>query len=245
MQNNKKNTEELKERYLKLRQETPHKVIGWFDQVNDRKAAEDSNNLYLAALLNDISENCYDFSGDEMYLFPVFEDNTYLDFSSRGWGDVLAKSRNEFEELSYDAYAFMYKGKKYPDKGFYRNEKIIVNVSDKVMEELHKYLDNFFEQDDEFFKKWYGANYLYDITDIDFKNKDAIKEVEFVSKNNKAIYDVAEVKYLDSVEELNKLIAYCASEESFSFPELVVGDLDTLRNKLTKEKRIVLLLRNL
>ena len=241
----KEHSDELSKKYLKLRKETPHKVIGWLDKVNGKKEADDSKDLYYAALLNDISENQYDFSGDEMYLFPIFEDGTYLDFSSRGWGGVLAASRYEFADMAYSAYAFMYNGKKYPKKGFYNKEIISINISANQMKDIKKYVENFFELDDEALKEWYGANYLFDITELGFRNPEAIGKVEFISDSEKKTYDVNEVLFLTNEQELEELISYYQEDNDYSLPEIVVGDIDLLKRMLLKEKRIVLLIKNL
>jgi len=237
--------DKLSKHYLKLRKETKHEVIGWTDNVRGRKQANDSDDLYFAALLNDISKNQYDFSGDEMYLIPVFEDGTYLDFSSRGWGGVLAASRYQFQDMAYSAYTFMYKGKKYPEKGFYKKEKVIIEVSNETMELLKKYIEEFFSLDDEVLSKWYGANYIHDITNLNIQNIEAVEEIEFDCGDKKAIYEVSEIRTLNSVQELDELIDFLNEKDEYTFPELVIGDIDTLRKNLQNGTRRIVVIKNL
>ena len=118
------------EYYNNLRKQTDKKVIGWVSKTKGYRPANDKNELYSAAILNDIIEHKYFFVADWNQLIPVFEDKKYLDLSSRAMGFLIALSRGEADDFSYVDYAF---GEPFffeeddffnkPQEGLYKDEK--------------------------------------------------------------------------------------------------------------------------
>lgn len=87
-------------------------VLGWINASNGTSCALNHGQLsedeYLA-IVKDIREHGYLFSGEDHQnagepCNPVLEDYTYVDFSVRGWGGVMADARGDFEEMAYTSY---------------------------------------------------------------------------------------------------------------------------------------------
>ena len=120
------------------RKKTPRKVIGWVKYGNDNWANEE-NDDYLAALVNDIKEHGYCFCGEFFELFPVFDDETMLSFGSRGWGHVMALSQDKGDEYAYTEYAFggfFDDSSVEPEIGFYPGHQVKVYVDDATYKEI-------------------------------------------------------------------------------------------------------------
>ena len=111
--------------YDDLRKNTPKKVIGWLKEPYDYEPADsaEGDDIYGAAIINDIVEHNYFFVADWMQLIPVFNDGTYLELSSRSMGFLIGISRRQAKELDYVDYAF---GEPYwdePDSFFNKPEE--------------------------------------------------------------------------------------------------------------------------
>ena len=97
---------ETLEHYENKRKTTPRKVMGWLEEVSNYEEANDEDELYTGALLNDIIEHQYFFIASWMPLYPVFDDGTYLSLSDRAMGFVIGVSRGEAHDFDYVDYAF-------------------------------------------------------------------------------------------------------------------------------------------
>lgn len=131
----------------KLCKKTPHKVVGWvsvvygiYDPCNDRDES------YSAAIINDIKEHKYEFAPNVFELVPVFEDGTYINYSTRGWGRILALANGEADQYAYVDYAFYGVGEiKEPEEGFYDKKELHVILPHKEFELLLKNNCYFFD----------------------------------------------------------------------------------------------------
>ena len=137
------------ERWEKRRKSTKRKVIGWAYSVDDFTETDVNNDKdykdKIAALINDVAEHGYLFTGDVIDLIPIFDDRTYLTLSSRGWGDLLALSHGEADDLAYSMYAYTLKDPFggelfirdfFPPAGRYNSEDYTVYVKDEDYQQL-------------------------------------------------------------------------------------------------------------
>ena len=98
------------ERVLALAKETKRKIIGWAYYPYGGKLLinkEKSDEVY-AAVVKDVIEHGYLFSGEAFQtldMFPVLEDYTYVDFSRRGFGALMALCHDEHGPFAYAAYS--------------------------------------------------------------------------------------------------------------------------------------------
>lgn len=110
----------------KLNKKSRHRVIGYTKAGRFIESEEDYDSYYIA-LLQDIRKHQYLFTGDEMDAVPVFEDYTTLDFSTRGWGKVIADSQLETDLMAYtnytDAMFFQSSMLNFPDQKSYARRK--------------------------------------------------------------------------------------------------------------------------
>ena len=91
------------EYWNKKRKTTKEKVIGWAYPSENTKYGEATDDK-IAAIINDIVAHNYYFGGDELDVVPIFEDNTCLDFSSRGWGNIEALANNMAGDYDYSYF---------------------------------------------------------------------------------------------------------------------------------------------
>lgn len=92
--------------YEELRRKTQRKVVGWVEELEGYEEADDREEMYTAALLNDIVEHDYFFVAGWMPLTPVFDDGKYLMLSDRAMGYVMAVSKGKARDYDYVDYTF-------------------------------------------------------------------------------------------------------------------------------------------
>jgi len=229
--------------WAKKRQETPRKVVGWVYYLDARAfpVTDDEDDSHTAALINDIVEHQYYFGGDQMDMMPIFDDGTTIDFSSRGWGWVVAASLNEFDEMSYSTYAFTgwlpeEIDVRMPEIGPYVEEIREIEVDDKM---YHYIYDEF----NQFYDKHYGR-YVFALLIISSfveKNKivfDAYTDkLKFINKKTKESFEcnfLGYTKQLNTVEELYDTIDnYIIDiDDTDSDKFLYLGEIEEIKEKL-------------
>lgn len=226
---------------LKLRKTTPHRVIGWTDYVASRERANDVDDSYFAAVINDVAKHQYFFYGDTIDLVPVFEDNTYIDYSSRGWGDIIALSKNKAGDYDYSLYAWHgenYSGLKEPPMGFYEKLTIETNVDQEIYNYLDKYVANFYALTEEEMGRYYGSRYILLIDKCD--RHDQIGTIKVSCGNNSLYFDVLTARYLNYENELDELIENMSDE--FGCDILVNGDYNKIKERIKIGPALVVVL---
>lgn len=87
-----------------------YKVIGWTDYDNDLFEDGTLSHAAVNAIIDDIRENGYFFSGydhqERLYGAPVLNDGKRRVFSQRGFGAVMAEAYKEEGDYAYSLYAF-------------------------------------------------------------------------------------------------------------------------------------------
>lgn len=93
----------------RARKNTQRRVIGWDKDYNvDCYFAvdEDRDEEYVAALVNEIAQHGYEFSGEEIDLIPIFDDYRAMELYARSWGRVMAMAHGEDGNFAHVNYAW-------------------------------------------------------------------------------------------------------------------------------------------
>lgn len=120
-----KEFEEFKNRSKAL----PRKVIGWAYDPEDKLARGEESQEYTDAVLLDLLEHHYNFSGDDymtLDLRPVFDNYEYVSFSWRDFSNLMAIAHDQTGHADYVDYAFSDDDGDdmiAPEKGLYPNLK--------------------------------------------------------------------------------------------------------------------------
>ena len=169
----------------KMRKETKHRVVGWVAYADDLyDYANDKDGSYSAAVINDIVEHDCLFAGEVIDLVPVFEDHTFTNFSSRGWGHIMAISKGETEEMDYVSYTFapyLDEHSRMPEEGFYEGEKIKIKVDINTYKDIVDKIVNF--EDNAALKEYNRCFYILDRYHLN-KKFDQEKFYEFYLEND-------------------------------------------------------------
>ncbi len=87
-----------------------YRVVGWTEYDNDSVEAESCSEAALQAIIADIKEKGYTFTGyDHQECIngaPVLNDGKKRLFSQRGFGGVMARAHGNFSRMGYAQYAF-------------------------------------------------------------------------------------------------------------------------------------------
>lgn len=201
--------QEILKEWDDLRNKTPHKVVGWIYRINGLyKRANDEDGLYSAALINDIDEHQYAFAGQSIDLVPIFEDGTFIDFSSRGWGHILALAYREAKDFSYSGYAFYgFDHTNYPDEGTYDKRVANVTISDEDFQGIKKYISTFLEDPKN--EDYYYSYFIIDEYELDEDFSGAeIYSFVFKNKDTGEIIDNEYAKFMtfDNVEDYHYFV---------------------------------------
>lgn len=199
-------SEEMKEYYnfiMDLGETTPRKVIGWISDsyLSVLKETSDEDETHYAALFKYLRMNSILMAGDEyqnLNMEPLFDDMTYLHFSRRGWGAVMAMMNQEFDLYSYagytekilfDEHEFI---SHYPPMGL--NNEITINneiiLSDDDYHNLIEDRDNY-------------ILYLKLSKDIIYPGNEV---VIYDSKGNFVYLDIAKEVVINSKEEVDEYL---------------------------------------
>ena len=97
-------------RVIELAKNTKRKIIGWAFYPYGGKLLinkEKSDEVY-AAVVKDVLTHGYFFSGEafqNLDMFPILEDYTYVDFSRRGFGALMALTHGDHGPFAYARYS--------------------------------------------------------------------------------------------------------------------------------------------
>lgn len=125
-----------------------YKVIGWVDCYGDGfKRHKNVTACVERAIIEEIRAKGYRFGGDAHENFcPVLNDGTFVSYSWRGWGAVMARAWNADNSDGY-AYALFYMDdcipddeRKYPPEG--ADESLIVYDTDEISETFEMHLND-------------------------------------------------------------------------------------------------------
>ena len=97
------------DRLVGLSMTTPRKVIGWISDysLSTVNESEDEDLSHYAAMFAYLKENGYSFSGEQYQNFdaePLFDDYTYLSFSRRGFGYLMALIHGNIGRYDYAGF---------------------------------------------------------------------------------------------------------------------------------------------
>ena len=104
---------ENRRRYLLRLEEqaksTPRRVIGWISDssLSSVRESKDEDNSHYAAFFRYLKDNGYQFSGEQYQNLdaePLFDDYTYLSFSRRGFGYLMALVHGGIGRYDYAGY---------------------------------------------------------------------------------------------------------------------------------------------
>ena len=104
---------ENRKRYLdrldKMSKTTPRRVIGWISDysLSAVRECEDDDLSHYAAFFAYIKQNGYSFSGEQYQNLdaePLFDDYTYLSFSRRGFGYLMALAHGNLGRYDYAGF---------------------------------------------------------------------------------------------------------------------------------------------
>ena len=104
---------ENRKRYLdrldKMSKTTPRRVIGWISDysLSAVRECEDDDLSHYAAFFAYIKQNGYSFSGEQYQNLdaePLFDDYTYLSFSRRGFGYLMALAHGNIGRYDYAGF---------------------------------------------------------------------------------------------------------------------------------------------
>lgn len=128
-----------------------YEVIGWTSCGSDKYPRHDTITASVdAAIIKEIRAYGYLFGGDSHdYYCPVLNDGTYVSYSSRGWGRIMALAHEVEGDYSYMfGYMDMLIRKdaiKYPPDGLIDDELIVPKESLTEIFEMHL-ADDMFEK---------------------------------------------------------------------------------------------------
>lgn len=235
--------------WQELRATTKRKVIGWA-YPTDKVKVENCDDEKTAALVNDIVEHGYFFTGDCIDLLPIFDDYTCTDFSSRGWGGIIALSKDDGDEMAYTNYAWngLYEdisSFKYPKRGFYeRISSLKIKVDDVIFQAINK---NVYTFTDWFFKENPSSsiiNSLYFLADYEVMEISPLIEISGVSlvevtssqTGEKIDVTCAGYKRIESIEDFNDLYesVNCFGEDSY----LINEEKEIIKEKASNGEKI-------
>ena len=227
--------------WAKKRQETKRKVIGWVyaSDYKDYQQANDDDDSYAAALINDIVEHQYYFAGDMMEYMPLFDDGKYVNYSSRGWGYIISISREEYDEMDYSTYAFSgwlpdLEKRKYPEIGPYQKEIRKIEVSDKLYKVLRDDYNNFYDKYiSEFDSSLLMIYEFRELTDILFKGYH--DHIIFVNKDTNESFECNFLGFIKTFEDnfdLKEFIDDYICDRSDDHKVLYIGQFKEIKKKL-------------
>ena len=123
--------ENIKQYWENLIKTTKHKVIGYINTAygSDYFLSMENGKLTdeeYAAIIKDYRKNGYFYSGEDFQdsgydCTPVLDNYCWIDFSRRGFGGLIARSKGDYSEMGYCNYTenmfFDSKELKYPEGG--------------------------------------------------------------------------------------------------------------------------------
>lgn len=87
-----------------------YKVIGWTEYDNTTVEAERCSEAALRAIIRDIAEHGYLFTGwdhqESLRCAPVLNDGKKRLFTQRSFGGVMARAHGDYSRMGYATYAF-------------------------------------------------------------------------------------------------------------------------------------------
>lgn len=125
-----------------------YKVIGWTDYEDDDYPRHNNiTECVERAIIEEIRAKGYCFGGDSHERFcPVLNDGTFVSYSYRGWGAVMARAWqiNDGDGLEY---MYFYRdenieddARRYPPQGV--DESLIINDKDEIAETFEMHLND-------------------------------------------------------------------------------------------------------
>ncbi len=150
---------EYQEYWQQTKQNSGRRVIGWSTMFTypfvEIREAEDENDEHFTALIRDISDCDYLFAGDEIELFPVFDDYTVLRLSARTMGQAMALAHGYNDPMDYALFAWAgrlyddvydYDDHEFPADGPYI-ENAVVDLNKDIYEYIQKYVIDFWNSE--------------------------------------------------------------------------------------------------
>ena len=107
-----------------------YRVVGWVSYDDPCVEARYASPAAIAAIIDDIRDNGYLFSGHDHGAYPdcapVLNDGKKRLFSERGFGALMAEAHGDYSRMGYSSYAFGHFGEEdgavMPDIPFFPDE---------------------------------------------------------------------------------------------------------------------------
>lgn len=227
--------EQNRARYLdnlkKLARQTSRKIIGWVSDSSllSLRESDDKDDSRFAALFRYFKDNDYFMTGEDyqnMDAQPLFDDYTYISFSRRGFGFLMALLHDEIGRYAYAGYTeslfFDEKDKRKPHLGLDAELKLnnSIELNDEKYALLQNKLSKVYEDGDNA-----GIMIILEKSDSVYWPEDPFVLMD--SKNNKSSYLLDKLMQINNKKELDKYIEEAKESE---YPRYVYDENDLNRD---------------